>query len=416
MATKQKPHYAWLIMISCCAIMMVGIGVVNSCAGIFFMPVSTELGVGIGTLTLYMTIQSLVSMVFLPFAGKILARFDIRIILTAAFVVQLGGFASFSLAHSIAHYYVVGALMGVASVFIIYMAVPTLINTWFKEKVGTAMGIAMACSGLGGALFNPVGNAFIQAFGWRMGYVALAAISAVIVLPFTIFVIRNKPADKGLAPYGASADALTNAATAAADGIEAKKAIRSGAFACVILFVVFVAFTGGITSHVPGLAVNLGFDATTAAGASSVMLLGVTAGKLISGALNDKIGTSKGLGLVMVVAFVGCIVIIMSGGNLGMFFVGVALMGLGCALATFAPPVIVRSAFGSRDYTTIYSYISTVSALIGAVAVSMYGFVYDLSGAYITDIYVIGAMFALALVAMLFALKLSKKLWSDPQQ
>ena len=48
-------HYGYVIVFCCCLIMGVIVGLVMSCAGIFYKPVSTELGVSVGTFGLYMT-------------------------------------------------------------------------------------------------------------------------------------------------------------------------------------------------------------------------------------------------------------------------------------------------------------------------------------------------------------------------
>ena len=42
-------HYGYTIVICCFLIMLVAVGLVMSCAGIFYKPVSQELGIEIGT-------------------------------------------------------------------------------------------------------------------------------------------------------------------------------------------------------------------------------------------------------------------------------------------------------------------------------------------------------------------------------
>ena len=49
---------------------------------------------------------------------------------------------------------------------------------------------------------SPVMISIIEEVGWRTGYLILAAVSAVLVLPCMLFVIRYRPADRGMLPYG----------------------------------------------------------------------------------------------------------------------------------------------------------------------------------------------------------------------
>lgn len=97
-------------------------------------------------------------------------------------------------------------MLGLGLAPLLYLAVPSLINAWCVKRVGFFVGLCMAFTGIGGVIFNPVGSALIASGpeGWRTGYLVFGVIILVVTLPFTLFVVRSKPADKGLEPYGAS--------------------------------------------------------------------------------------------------------------------------------------------------------------------------------------------------------------------
>ena len=85
--------------------------------------------------------------------------------------------------------------------------VATYVSTgWYPDKRGLVSGLCMAFTGIGGVIFNPVGTALINsgAEGWRTAYLVFGIIVLVGTLPFTLLVVRNKPEDKGLVPYGAN--------------------------------------------------------------------------------------------------------------------------------------------------------------------------------------------------------------------
>ena len=54
--TNSKFHYGYVIVFCCCLIMGINIGLVMSSAGIFYTPVSADLGVSKGDFGLYKTL------------------------------------------------------------------------------------------------------------------------------------------------------------------------------------------------------------------------------------------------------------------------------------------------------------------------------------------------------------------------
>lgn len=66
-----------------------------------------------------------------------------------------------------------------------------------------AVGISAAFSGLMGMMGSSALGFMIPALGWRASYGIIGAASIVLILPVSLFVLRNRPSDKGMLPYGA---------------------------------------------------------------------------------------------------------------------------------------------------------------------------------------------------------------------
>lgn len=79
---KRKMHYGYAIVACCFLIMFIIVGLVMSCAGIFYKPASEELGVDVGKFGVYMSLNFLFSTFTLSFAGKLMERYSARFILT----------------------------------------------------------------------------------------------------------------------------------------------------------------------------------------------------------------------------------------------------------------------------------------------------------------------------------------------
>ena len=91
-----------------------------------------------------------------------------------------------------------------------------------------------------------------------------------------------------------------------------------------------------------------------------------------------------------------------------MLLIGAFLFGIVYAMTTVQTPLLVRSVFGSADYTNIYARISMVGSLMSAVAAVFWSFVIDSPGGF-PLMFILGlACMAICLVTSFFALGQAK--------
>jgi len=145
-------------------------GGINNATGLFLTPVSDDLGMSLSSLSLYVSIMSIVTMIFLPFAGKLIAKADIRIILIVGGIFHAGAFAAMGFMNSVWGWYILAIPCAIGYVIVAQIAGPVIINNWFKKSKGLALGIMMATVGAFGAFIAPwIGN-LIANEGWRSAY------------------------------------------------------------------------------------------------------------------------------------------------------------------------------------------------------------------------------------------------------
>ena len=407
-ATRGSFHYAYLIVLSCIVMTCLPCALVLSCAGIFFTPVSEFFGVPKASFTLYFSVLNLAMMATLPVAGKLLAARDARVVLSVA--TALCGLGMFGMAscQEVWQFYLVGIVLGVGVAPLIYLAVPTLINAWCVKRVGFFVGLCMAFTGIGGVIFNPIGTAIIQSSpeGWRQAYLVFGIIILVGMLPFTLFVVRGKPADKGLLPYGAgekdAADA-DGAATVVTQGVSAADAMRTPAFWAIVAFCGLITLNQTVYQFLSSYALSFSDSLPQIAAASGVVasaaMGGQAIGKVFLGSVSDR---SVRLGAICGIA-VGAVGVLLMWGMpsvLALLLVGAFCFGVVYAMTTVETPLLVRSVFGSADYANIYSRVSMVGSLMSAVAAVFWSLVIDSAGGY-------ALMFALSLVCMAACLALA---------
>ena len=219
-------------------IVISGIMITFGCSALVFSTwsafqavVPEQLGVDTATWALYITVLYLAEAFSAPFIGKLLAKTDIRIVLSVSALLVGLGFILISIVKTLWIFYVAGLMMGLGEVGLLWLAVPTLCNKWFNKNSGTIIGACMAFTGIGGAIWLQVFNA-LNASGmdiWTI-YMIWGIAALVTSLPFTLLCIRSTPEECGCLPYGAPQTASGKPA-----GLDAGKAMKSVAFYAVFL-------------------------------------------------------------------------------------------------------------------------------------------------------------------------------------
>lgn len=401
-------HYGYLIVLACCMLMLGPCCFSFNTAGIFYDSVSKALGVGKGAFGLYMTIEYLTMFFTLPLAGRMLNKYDARIILTGAVIMVSGSLMAMSTFHWLYSFYVTGFIIGLANAWILYLTVPVLIGRWFKKNVGLWVGLCVAFTGIGGIIFNPIGGQLITNYGWRTGYLTFGIIAAVIGLPFTLFVIRSYPSDKGLQPYGEGE--VNEAESVKLTGVSAVTAMKSPALYLMAFYAGLVNLGLTINYYLPSYVGTLGMPLTTGATLASVVMFGSLFGKIGLGWLNDKsvpmamvAGLTSGiigLGALMLLAHQGIWAILTAGVFFGIFF----------ASATTTTPMMARHIFGDREYGQIYSYVTMACAFLAAFGSAIWGFIFDATGSYLPTLGIDICMMALCFILGAGAMKIGKTL------
>ena len=216
-------------------------------------------------------------------------------------------YASYATASTLPGFYVRAALVGLFAAGTSMIPVSILITNWFQKQRGLAMSIAMAGSGVGGALFSPLIGSWITNWGWRKTYVILGVIMLIVLVPLSILIIRQKPADKNLEPYGANEANEVKKASAEKEWEVSLKVLRTKpVFWSFVLGVTLISLTGGIISHIPSAIMDAGYSTTTAASIASLYLAIAVPGKLVLGHIFDKYGARAGILFGNIVFFLSC--------------------------------------------------------------------------------------------------------------
>lgn len=413
MKKQSKFHYAWIILLALSVIVGIGKGALNNSAGLFLLPVTEELGVGMGTLTLYFSVSAVVTMVFLPIGGKLMAKYDTRYIIVAGILLQAGAFALFGVMQHVFGWYLLAIPLAMGGVFITVIVGPVVINQWFRKSTGLALGILSAAGGLFGAIAQPVAANLISGLGWRMAYISIGVATMVIIIPIALLLIKRSPKAHGVSPYGAddaATDASGNQAPTIDEGISMKIAKKSTALYMLMLFFFFITSIASFSQHIPTHLQSIGFTLQDSGTVMSFYMIGILAGSLLLGVLVDKLGSKLTAIVTMALGIVAIGTILVTTDNLTIITIAVALFGLISSSIGIIAPALAATLFGKKAYSEIYATASMGLAISSIIALPAYGFIYDAVKSYVPVLYLLIAMLVLSIVTVFIAFANKKKL------
>ena len=399
MKKPKQSKYAFLIVLS--GIIFTGVpgAMIYSCAGIFFSPVSEYFHVSKAAVAGYFSALNITMMVALPIAGKLMSKFDLRIVLTCCALLSGMGCLSISFMSAVWQFYIAGVVMGIGLPALLYLAVPAMINAWFKVKVGFLTGLCMAFTGIGGVIFNQLGTVLIRTGhdGWRRGYLVFGLIILVVTLPFTIFIVRSDPSEKCLAPYGSERTEADNEPELQTKGVMAPRAMRTSAFIALAGFCGIITMNQTVYQFLPSYAYSFQSSApqiaTLTGLIASCCMAGQAIGKVFLGAANDR-SIIGGMGMGIGCGILGVALMALMPTIAPVLLLGSFAFGFAYAFPSVQTPLLVRAVFGSKDYTNIYSRVQMVGVLASAFAALFWGTIVDMPHGY-------AIMFALSAVCMI---------------
>lgn len=399
MSTQKKSfHYAWIILIGISLILGLAKGAITNGSSLFLTPVSTELGIGMGNLTLYLSVGAIMTLVVLPFAGKLFEKYDVRLLLTIAIILQGGSFAAFGLMNSVWGWYIIAVPMAFGTVPITLLAGPILIARWFKTRGGLALGIMGAVAGLLNVFIQPVVGNMIELIGWRSTYISVGLGIIVLTVPVALFLLRSRPQDKNLQPLGAEQQD-GQAADASIVGMAFDYAKKTKAFLLLASFFFIITAVASFAVHIPTYLAKNGYEVAFAGTAMSMVAVGSLLGALTFGILIDRIGAKTTALGAMVMGIIAILLFMLFPTTTPLILVGGVFFGFISASITTLAPALTTALFGTRDYSRIYSSVSVGLAVASIVALPGYGYVLDFTGSYTPAMI---AVIVLLVINMLF--------------
>ncbi|TGY75316.1 MFS transporter [Enterorhabdus sp. NM05_H27] len=411
--STAKLHYAWFVMVAYGLMMCGTIGSFSVISAQWFYPVSADIGCELSTLTLYTTIEMACMGLAMPLVGSLLTRVKLPVLLTGAVLMEVLATAAMAFYSEPWMWYASSVFIGLGLAATSTVTVTPTMGNWFAKKTGFAIGVVWAIQAMFCAVASPLFAAIIMVIGWRAAYLVLAAASACLALPAVIFVIRYRPEDVGLLPYGYEETSVRQS-RGAAPGVSARTAFRSAPFFLCAGIVTLCQGTACMNAIFPTYAEVVGLGAVVGGLMVSAASLCDIAFNPIAGATSDRFGPTRSMVLWTGITMVSLVVLYFSGSSPAGSCVGAGLNDAMYAITGVGYSTFALSIFGLRDFEKIFSRITCCGYLAASLGIPLMMGIYEATGVF-QNVFVFCFVIDIVIIALVLAArKLGKALrWSS---
>jgi len=340
---------------------------------LYQVPMLTEVGWGRTEFALAVAIQQLLWGAFSPVFGGLADKHGAGKVLAFGGLLYSAGLAlmAFStdpMSFTVTAGLMVGSAQAAAGMGIALGSVGRMVP---EEKRSWAFGIVTMGSSAGMLVILPIGQVFLEALGWSMGFMAMACL-ALVMIPLA-FPLAGRPTAGPT--VGAVADMTIGAAL--------REAFRHRPYLLLVLgFFVCGFHVSFIGTHLPAYVSDLGLPPET--GALALMLIGVVNvfAAYVSGVLGGKFSKTKLLSLMYFGRSVFIAAMLLAPPTQLTIYVFAAAMGLFWLSTVPLTSGLVALMFGTRYMSMLFGFVFFGHQVGSFFGVYLGGLLFDRTGSY----------------------------------
>jgi len=156
-----------------------------------------------GTLSAAFGVTYLISGLLRPLAGYLADRYSPKWVALAGVLIMGWMLALISAVQELWQLYVMFAVMSFGVTLGTGPILTKIVSQWFVARRGLTLGLVSGAGSFGAMILVPATSAFLVLLSCLEAYLFLAILLLLLILPIGILLIRDRPEDKGLAPFGA---------------------------------------------------------------------------------------------------------------------------------------------------------------------------------------------------------------------
>jgi sugar phosphate permease len=404
-------HYGWLVA-AVTFLTMLTMSAALGLPGAMLLLLSHEFGWTTQQVSSALAIRFALYGLLGPFAAVLMERWGLRTVMCLGLALVGAAMAWVTVASQLWHLFVLWSLLlGLGTGLTALVLGAVVATRWFAARRGLVVGLLTASAATGQLAFLPLAAWMIEHWGWRSAvWPVVGASVAFGALAFLL--VRDRPADIGLRPYGETPDEAAQAAAQPAPAMTMNfatpfkvlvEAARSGTFwvLAATFFICGLSTNGLIQTHFISLCSDYGLGPVPAASVLAMMGAFDFVGTVASGWLSDRYDSRKLLFWYYGLRGLSLLWLPHSGFTL----VGLGLFAMFYGLdwiATVPPTVkLAGAAFGPQKAGMVFGWVFAAHQLGAATAAWGGGLSRTVMASYTPALYVAGGA---CIVAALLAL------------
>ena len=400
-ARAKDLHYGWVIVVVSVLALIVSNGLAIGGMPVFSKDIRTEfLAKGMIApdraetfLANAANITFLMSGIFSLIGGWLITWISVKPMMIVGCLCLGLGLLIHSQAGTVETIYLSRFLMGASLGFVGVAPSVVLVSRWFGTSRGTAVGLVLTGTSIGGLLIPLIAAPLISAYGWRSAMMFVSLLVWLVLLPAVVFLVREPAAETP----------GSGEKTPMHQGLNLSEALRTPMFwvfglAAASVFYPIFATTQQFILYLQSP--KIGVSLQTAAFAQSGLFAVSVCGKFVAGFLSDRLSPGRVMLLFAAIMFASTLVLLHLTAANALFFLLPFGLGYGGIFV-----LLQRSAgdfFGLRDYSKILGAITLVEITGAAIGGLITGYLADANGGdYTNAFYGVIAAAAIAFVCAL---------------
>lgn len=398
-ASGPRVHYAWIVAAVTFLVLLITAGV-RATPGVLIVPLETEFGWSRALVSAAIAVNIALFGLIGPFAASVMQRWGLRRVVLAALALLAAAVTlSTQMRNEWQLVIVWGVLVGAGTGVTSLVLAAIVATRWFDARRGVVLGALSAANATGQLVFLPMLASVTEGRGWRVAVLVVAA-AAVVAFVVVLALMRDRPEDVGLRPYGQRVHAAPAASTPPLAPLAAlRMAVRCPAFWVLggTFFVCGASTNGLIGTHLIAACHDYGIPQLRSAQLLAVMGIFDIVGTTASGWLTDRYSsrhllfgyyTLRGVSLLFLPVTLDA-----GAAGLGIFAVFYGLDWI----ATVPPTVrLTTEAFGRENTGVVYGWVGACHQAGASMAAFGAGVIRNALGEYSVAFWIAGVLCVLA--------------------